>query len=136
VLIGANQAATCTNAAALINAPRTTTAQGVALSDDDAAKVERLGMTASAVGDTLVVTAKATLIVSETLTNASWGNVARFCVAGAYESIFLALPGQTMDYEEKAVSGKHGRELVMSTLMNSTVWTKMVPLVGTVLTRK
>jgi hypothetical protein len=136
VLIGANQAATCTNAAALINAPRTTTAQGVALAEEDAAKVERLGMTASAVGDTLVVTAQATLIVSETLTNATWGNVARYAIAGAYESIFLALPGQTMDYEEKAVSGKHGRELVMSQLVNSTIWTRMQPLVGTILVRK
>jgi hypothetical protein len=136
VLIGANQAATCTNAAALINAPRTTTAQGVALSEENAAKIERLGLTASASGDTLVITANATLVVAETQANATWGKVRRFVVSGAYESIFLALPGKTMDYEEKAVGGKHGRELVMSHVFNTTIWNRMVPLVGTTLVEK
>lgn len=135
VLIGANQAATCTNAAALINAPRTTTAQGVALAEADAAKVERLGLTAEASGDTLIITANATLVVSETLTNATWGNVSRYCIAGAYESIFLALPTAGMDYVEKEVSGKAGYELYMEQFMNTTIWTKKQPLVGTVLTR-
>jgi len=135
VLIGANQAATCTNAAALINAPRTTTAQGVALAEADAAKVERLGLTAEASGDTLIITANATLVVSETLTNATWGNVSRYCIAGAYDSIFLALPTAGMDYVEKEVSGKAGYELYMEQFMNTTIWTKKQPLVGTVLTR-
>jgi len=136
VLLGANQGATCTNLAALINNPRNSTAQYRALSEENAAKVERMGLTASAVGDTVVITANTTLVVSETQTNASWGNVARYVVSGAYESIFLALPGKTMDYEEKAVSGKHGRELVMSHLFNTTIWTRMKPLVGTTLVRK
>jgi hypothetical protein len=136
VLLGANQAATCTNAAALINNPRNTTAQYRALSEENAAKVERMGLTASAVGDTLVVTANTTLVVSETQTNAAWGNVARFVVSGAYESIFLALPGKTMDYVEKDVSAKHGKELVMSHLFNTTIWTRTKPLVGTTLVRK
>lgn len=135
VLIGVNQAATCVNLAALINAPRTTTAQGVALSEADAAKIERLGLTASAVGDTLVIEAQATLEVSETQTNATWGNVARNLVVGAYESIFLALPTAGMDYEEKKVGGKAGVEVFMEQFYNHTVWTRKRPLVGTILAR-
>lgn len=135
VLIGANQAATCTNAAALINAPRTTTAQGVALSEEDAAKIERLGITASAVGDTLVIVGSTTLEVSETQTNATWGNVSRYIITGAYDSIFLALPTGGMDYEEKKVSGKAGVEVFMEQFYNHTVWTRKAPLVGTVLVR-
>lgn len=135
VLIGANQAATCTNAAALINAPRTTTAQGVALSEEDAAKIERLGITASAVGDTLVIVGSTTLEVSETQTNATWGNVSRYVITGAYDSIFLALPTGGMDYEEKKVSGKAGVEVFMEQFYNHTVWTRKAPLVGTVLVR-
>ena len=135
VLIGANQAATCTNAAALINAPRTTTAQGVALSEEDAAKIERLGITAEASGDTLILTGSTTFEVSETQTNASWGNVSRYIITGAYDSIFLALPTGGMDYEEKKVSGKAGVEVFMEQFYNHTVWTRKAPLVGTVLVR-
>lgn len=135
VLIGANQAATCTNAAALINAPRTTTANGVALSEDNAAKIERLGITAEASGDTLIITGSTTLEVSETLTNATWGNVARRAIVGAYDSIFLALPNAGMDYEEKRVSGKAGVEVFMEQFYNYTVWTRKQPLVGTILVR-
>jgi hypothetical protein len=136
VLLGANKEATCTNLAALITNPRATTATYVALSEENAAKVERMGLTATASGATVVITANTTLIVSETQTNASWGNVSRYVVAGAYESIFLALPGKTMDYIEKDVSGKHGKELVMSQVFNTTIWTRQKPLVGTVLVRK
>jgi len=136
VLLGANQAATCTNAATLLNAPRTTTATGVALSEANAAKLERMGLTATAAGDTLVINTNTTLQVSETQTNATWSDVSRYVVSGAYESIFLALPMQTLDYIEKDVSGKHGKELVMSQLFNTTIWTRMKPLVGTTLVKK
>lgn len=137
VLLGANVDATVTNIASLINAPRTTTAEGVKLSEEDAAKVERLGLTAvaSTAADTVTITANATLVVSETQTNATWGNVSRQVIAGAYESIFLALPTQGMDYHEKKVSGKAGVELYMEQFTNTTIWTKKKPLVGTILTR-
>lgn len=135
VLIGANQAATCVNAAALLNAPRTTTSTGVALSEENAALIERLGLTAQASGDTLIVTAQATIEVSETQTNASWGNTSRRVIVGAYDSIFLALPTAGMDYEEKKVGGKAGVELYMEQFYNHTVWTRKKPLVGTVLVR-
>lgn len=135
VLIGVNQAATCVNAAALLNAPRTTTSTGVAFSEEVAAGIERLGLTASAVGDTLVVTAQATIEVSETQTNASWGNTSRRVIVGAYDSIFLALPTAGMEYEEKKVGGKAGVELFMEQFYNHTVWTRKRPLVGTVLVR-
>jgi len=136
VLLGANQTATCTNLAALINNPRATTATYVALAEADAAKVERMQLTATSSGATLTITANTTLQVSMTQTNATWGNVARYVVSGAYESIFLALPSKTLDYEEKAVSARHGRELVMSQVFNTTIWTRKVPLVGTTLVRK
>jgi hypothetical protein len=136
VLLGANQAATCVNLAALITNPRATTATYVALAEADAAKVERMGLAATASGDTCVITANTTLQVSETQTNASWGNVSRYVVSGAYESMFLALPSQTLDYIEKDVSAKHGKELVMSQVFNTTIWSKQVPLVGTTLVRK
>lgn len=135
VLLGANQAATATNIAALINAPRTTTAQGVALSEEDAAKIERLGITAEASGDTVIIVGSTTLEVSETQTNASWGNVSRYLITGAYESVFLALPTAGMDYEEKKVSGKAGVEVFMEQFFNHTVWTRKAPLIGTVLAR-
>lgn len=135
VLIGADVDATVTNIAALINAPGTTTAQGVALSSENQAKVARLGLTAAAstANDTVTITANATLVVSETQTNASWGAVSRYLVGGAYESIFLALPSAGMDYVEKEVSGKAGYELYMEQFFNWTIWTRNLPLVGTVL---
>jgi hypothetical protein len=138
VLRSATAATNATNLAGLINAPRTTSANQVALSEENAAKVERMGLSATATGTNVVISATTTLLVSSDLTAGAdgFGNVSRYVVSGAYESIFLALPGQTMDYIEKDVSGKHGKELVMSTLFNTTIWTRVKPLVGTTLVRK
>lgn len=75
VLIGANAAATITNLAALLNAPGTTTAQGVALSAADQVKItDTYGIVATATSATvLTVVARGAsrLAVTETQTNAS-----------------------------------------------------------------
>jgi len=137
VLRSATAGTNATNLAGLINAPRTTNANQVALSEEDAAKVERLGLSAEVSGTNVTITANATLVVSETLTDGSdgFGNVSRQCIAGAYDSLFLALPTAGMDYHEKEVSGKAGVELYMEQFMQTTIWTKKKPLVGTILTR-
>jgi len=73
VLIGANAAATIVNLAALINAPGTTTAQGVALSAADQLLMSGITATAtSATVLTIVGTGTGRLTLSETQTNASW----------------------------------------------------------------
>lgn len=76
VLIGANAAATITNLAALLNAPGTTTAQGVALSAADQVTItDTLGIVATATSATvltIVARGSSRLALSETQTNASW----------------------------------------------------------------
>lgn len=76
VLIGANAAATITNLAALLNAPDTTTAQGVALSAADQVTItDTLGIVATATSATvltIVARGSSRLALSETQTNASW----------------------------------------------------------------
>lgn len=137
VLIGASADTANTNLSALINAPGTTTAQGVALSTADQLILSRLQ--AAAVTDTgantCTVTCKGTFSVSETLTATAdgWGAVQRYLVGGVYGSMFLALPGGGTTFEKKAVTLKHGRELETSQIYNATIWTKMAPQIGTVL---
>jgi hypothetical protein len=75
VLLGANQAATLTNLTALINAPETTTATGVALSSENANKIRTiLGLTATTTATDMTITSstKQLIAVSETETNFSW----------------------------------------------------------------
>lgn len=113
------------------------TTGAVALSAADQAKLRRLAITATNDNgaDTLAITANGTLVVSETLTATAdaWGTVSRYLVAGSYGSVFLALPTAGMEYEEKAVSSKAGKELFMEQFYNTTIWTRKQPLVGTVL---
>lgn len=132
-LIGADATASATNLVGLINNPTTTSSTQVALGTEEVAKIRRNGITASNAAGVVTVVATTTLVVSETQTNASWGAVQRNIVFGAYGSLFLALPGMGMDYTEKEVSGKAGVEVYMEQFMNNTVWTRMRPLVGTIL---
>jgi len=108
-----------------------------AFSEANQYKLQRMGLTATNDNgaNTLTITANSTLVVSETLTDGTdaWTSVKRYLVAGAYESIFLALPSQGMDYEEKSVSAKAGVEIYMEQFYNYKIWTRMQPLVGTVL---
>lgn len=73
VLIGANAAASITNLAALINAPGTTTAQGVALSAADQANMANIvGTATSATVLTIVGTGSGRLTLSESAASWSW----------------------------------------------------------------
>ncbi len=75
VLIGANVDATRVSLAGLFNAPGTTSATQVALSNDDQAKFYGLTATDSPSGDTLSITYRGAgaVVVSETLTDATDG---------------------------------------------------------------
>ena len=68
VLIGANAAASNTNLAALINAPGTTTAQGVALSTANQNLLKRISATAASTSTAIVAKGYPFIVVSETLT--------------------------------------------------------------------
>lgn len=95
VLIGANAAASITNLAALINTPGTTTAQGVALSEDDIEVIEDvLGLTATATSATvltIVGTGSGRLELSETATNFSWATNFIHCYYGKKGAIDVVI---------------------------------------------
>jgi hypothetical protein len=106
------------------------------LSADNIAKLSRFSptFTDSPSGDTLTVRTKGTLVVSSDLATGTnvWGTPYRFAVLGDYGSINLYLPVQGMDYVEKEVTGKPGKELYMEQFYNATVWTRMRERVVTV----
>lgn len=92
VLIGANAAATITNLAALINAPGTTTAQGVALSAADQAALS--GITAVATSATVLTlngTGTGRIIVTETQTNFAVTSTTLLCYFGKKGAIDLVI---------------------------------------------
>lgn len=97
----------------------------------DRAKLQRLQVVATdvAASDTMTLTANGTLIVSETLTDGTdtWGTVSRYTIAGVKGSILAAIPGNGKEFEKKAVSGKHGREVVTSQIYNATIWNEQKP---------
>lgn len=72
--------------------------------------------------------------VAETLTDVTdtWATPFRYLIMGDYGSINLYLPSMGMDYEEKSVTAKAGRELYMEQLYNATVWTRMKDRVLTI----
>lgn len=77
-------------------------------------------------GNTLTLTTRGTLITAETLTDGTdaWATVKRHTIAGVKKSMFLALPEDGGEYEKKAVSGKHGREVTTSEIYNGTIWNR------------
>ena len=107
VLIGANAAATITNLAALINAPGTTTAQGVALSAADQIIItDVLGLTATATSATvltIVGRGSSRLTLSETQTNASWATNFVHAFYGMKGAIDVAVQDQpTVEMREES----------------------------------
>lgn len=99
-----------------------------AISTVDQATLSRLSVVATNnnSANTLTITCNGTFKVSETLTDATdaWGTPYRYLLLGDYGAISLYLPSAGMDYEEKSVSAKAGRELFMEQLYNATVWTR------------
>lgn len=75
-------------------------------------------------GNVATITMHGSLKVAETFTAGTnvFGTVKRHTVAGVKGSIFLAMPSGTMEFDRKAVSGVHGRELVVSQAYNATIW--------------
>lgn len=98
------------------------------VSEEDRLKLSRLQISAvdSPSGNTMTVTSRGTLITSETLTDGTdaWATVKRHTIAGVMNSLFLALPTDGGEYEKKAVSGKHGREVTTSQIYNGTIWSR------------
>lgn len=98
VLIGANAAAANTNLTALINAPATTTAQGVALSAENVFLLrDKRRIAAVATSTSTAITGYGDIVVSETLTAAAdtWSGQrqdALFCVSGCIDMIVQIPP--------------------------------------------
>jgi len=122
ILIGASADATRANAATLINAAGTTTATGVALTDD-ALKLFKARITAvnNDTANTLTVTAKGVgvLAVSETLTDATdtWTATAQLqnCLFGVKGNPYLIVQ-RMPKVVEKSVSDKMGNNYLNSVL--------------------
>jgi hypothetical protein len=110
------------------------------MSNHNAGRISALQL--SAVNDnganTATITAKGTLVVSETLTDATdaWSDVYHYSLLGDYGSINLYLPSQGMDYVEKDVTLKPGKELYMEQFHNSKVWTRMADRIVTIQTKR
>jgi hypothetical protein len=96
-----------------------------ALSTADQNTWKRLQISAASTSTTVTITTRGTLTVADSATNLAFGTVARHTIAGVKGSIQLALPRDGMDFEKKAVAGKHGRELVTSQVYNSTIWNNL-----------
>lgn len=98
VLIGASAATANTNLTALINAPATTTAQGVALASEDAFLLrDKRRVTATAGATSTTIAGFGDIVVSETLTAAAdvWSGQrqdALFCVSGSIDMVVQMPP--------------------------------------------
>lgn len=115
VLIGASNDTANTNLTALINAPGTTTAQGVALSADNQAKLYGCTATAVTASDYMTLTYRGVgaPVVSETLTAAAdiWAvgyNISHnmFGVKGAIDFVIQKQPGIQMEKAENRLGFK------------------------------
>lgn len=107
VLIGANAAASITNLAALINAPGTTTAQGVALSAADHITItDVLGLTATATSATvltIVGRGSSRLTLSESAASWSWSTNFVHAFYGMKGGIDVAIQDQpTVEMRDEA----------------------------------
>lgn len=104
-------------------------------SNEDQSALSRLAISAvhSTGGDTVTITAKGVHKISETLTAAGdvFGTPYRYLIMGDYGSINLYLPTAGMDYVEKDVTLKPGKELYMEQFYNATIWTRQVERVLT-----
>jgi len=128
VLIGGSADAARANLTAAINGASGAGSTYVEVATADRITLSRLQ--ASAVndnsGDTMTLTTRGTLVTAETLTDGTdaWATVKRHTIAGVKGSIFMAVPEGGGEYEKKAVSGKHGREVTTSQIYNGTIWSR------------
>lgn len=128
VLIGAGATNTQANLLAAINGSAGAGSTYVDLVSDTRAMFARnsivLGAWASNVA---TLTTFQTLFISKTSSAILLGNVGVYTIAMVDGAIFLALPDDGMTYEKKAVSGKHGRELLTAQVYNAGIWSRMAP---------
>lgn len=116
VLIGANAAASITNLTALINAPGTTTAQGVALSAADQANMDNFVATAtSATVLTIVGTGTGRLTLSESAASWSWATNFIHCYFGKRGAIDLVIQ-DTKPVDMRPTADRRGTNVFTSYL--------------------
>lgn len=116
VLIGAAATNSITNLAALINAPGTTTAQGVALSAADQATMASFVATATnATTLTIVGTGTGRLVLTETAANWSWATNFIHCYFGKRGAIDLVVQ-DTKSVDMRPTADRRGTNVFTSYL--------------------
>jgi len=132
VLIGASADTANANLAALINAPATTTALGVALSADDVKKIRNCSAVSDTTGNTVTVDYKGlgVLTVSETLTAAAdvWTTALQkqHCLFGRKNAIYAVTQSEIAP-TPKEVPDKHGKNLLVGILYGFKSFTDTKP---------
>jgi len=96
----------------------------LATGDADALERAQISTTNDDTANTLAITTKSSLKVSETLTDGTdaFGNLGVHTIAGVMGAVDMALPADGMEYVEKGVAGKHGWEVVTSRVYQATIW--------------
>lgn len=132
VLIGASAATANTNLVALLNAPGTTTAQGVALSTANQRLVKNIVGTAGATSSTFVASGWGTVVVSETLTAAAdiWTLAKQQLhqIFALSKSVSLVVQ-KNPSLDENPVSGKIGRDYIAWTAYGIKVFKDQAPAI-------
>lgn len=132
VLIGASADTAATNLAALVNAPTTTTAQGVALSTANANKMKNIVATANNSVDTVTFVSAGwgVVVVSETLTAAAdiWTSGLQIVhgIFGLSKSVSLVVQ-KDPSLEENFVSRKVGRDYIAWSAYGIKVFADQAP---------
>ena len=132
VLIGASADTANTNLAALINAPGTTTSEGVALSATDQKLLKNITATADTTNNVMTVVASGwgTVVVSGTLTASAdvWTTTKQILhnIFALSKSISLVIQ-KNPSLEENPVSGKIGRDYIAWTAYGSKVFKDQAP---------
>lgn len=140
VLIGANAAASNTNLTALINAPLTTTAQGVALSAANEKLIRRMTAVAAATSTTVTAKGYGYVVVSETLTATAdtWNSQISYQLFGQKGAIDMvmqsevdvqvdSIPLQLGKYvKPNCLYGKQtfseGKDAIVAVKIDSSLW--------------
>ena len=132
VLIGASAATANTNLAALVNAPGTTTANGVALTTANQALMKNIVATAAASSTSFVASGWGTVVVNETLTAPAdiWTAAKQQlrCIFALSKSVALVMQKQP-DMEENFVASKIGRDYIAWTVYGIKVFTDQAPMI-------
>lgn len=130
VLIGASAATAVTNLVALINAPSTTTAQGVALTAANARLMKNIVATDNTTSVGIVAAGTGTCVVSDTCTDSSaiWTLVKQKlnCLFALSKSVALVVQ-KNPSLEENFVSGKIGRDFISWAVYGIKVFVDQAP---------